>query len=86
MPGLRIELLEPEPGHFTVIVGQRFADHLFRDEALAVVAGALFCNTREPPFLKTYDEWARWDERYRQPDRRPFRPAALLSWNGSTSH
>lgn len=84
--GLRIELLEPEPGTFTVIVGDLFADNLGRDEALAVVAGALFCNTKAPPFLKTYREWSFWDERYRQPDRKPFKPAALLAWNGSASH
>ena len=80
---LRIELLEPEPGHFTVVVGDRFADHLMRDEALAVVAGALFCNTHEPPFLKTYEQWARWDQRYRQPEGQPFKPHAIITWRGA---
>jgi hypothetical protein len=80
---LRIELIEPEPGHFTVIVGDKFADHLGRDEALAVVAGALFCNTTAPPFLKTYREWAWWDQQYRQPRGQPFKPEALLSWRGA---
>lgn len=81
---LHIELIEPEPGHFTLIVGDKFADHLSRDEALAVVAGALFCNTSAPPFLKTYAEWAWWDTRYNQPNQQPFQPAALLAWNGRT--
>lgn len=80
---LHVELFEPQPGHFTVIVGDKFADHLCRDEALAVVAGALYCNTSAPPFLKTYAEWARWDQRFRQPDRQPFKPAALLTYQGA---
>jgi hypothetical protein len=80
---LHVELLEPEPGHFTVIVGGKFADHLCRDEALAVVAGALYCGTSAPPFLKSYSEWARWDQRYRQPAGQPFKPAALLTYQGA---
>lgn len=85
IPGLHVEILEPEPGNFTVIVGDLFADHLCRDEALGVVAGALFCNTKPPPYLKTYSEWSLWDQRYRQHDQKPFLPAALLNWNGSTN-
>ena len=76
---LHIEMFETAPGQFTVILGDLFADRLGRDEALAVVAGALFCGTAAPPFVRTYECWSAWQERYC--DRKPFRPAALLSWN-----
>lgn len=82
MPKIRIELIEVEPNYFTVIVGDRFADQLCRDEALGVIAGALFCKTKEPPFLKTYAQWSAWDQRYRH-NGQQFQPAALLAWNGA---
>lgn len=77
-----LELFETEQGHFTVIVGGVFADHLGRDEALGVVASVLFAGTKGVPYLKTYEQWSWWQERYRHRDTPPFRPAALLSWNG----
>lgn len=77
---LHIELLEPEPGWFTVIVGDRFADKLGRDEALGVVAAALFAGTRGLPYVRTYEQWADWDLRFRCNEFKP--PIALLSWNG----
>lgn len=77
---LRLELFETDPGYFTVILGDKFADHLGRDEALAVVAGALFCNMQAPPFLHTYEQWSAWRQHYGTPGRQPFKPAGLLTY------
>lgn len=82
---LHIELIEPEPGHFTVIVGGRFADHLCRDEALGVVAAALYAGATGLPYLRTYEEWEYWDRKYRRSGE-AFAPAALLTWHGSASN
>ncbi len=79
---LRIELIETEPGHFTVIAGDRFADHLMRDEALGVIAAALFSGGGAAPYLKTYEQWSAWDAKYRSPQPKP---AALLTWNNAPS-
>lgn len=76
---LHIELIETGPKYFTVICGERFADHLACDEALGVVAAALFGGQQHLPFLKTYVEWDQWDRLYRADGRRPV--AALLAWN-----
>lgn len=79
---LHIELIEPEQGHFTVIVGGRFADHLCRDEALGIVAAALFGGQQGPlPYLRTYEQWDYWDREYRRKGA-AFVPAALLTWRG----
>lgn len=75
-----IELFEPEPGHFTVICGGKFADRLCRDEALGVIAAALFCGAIRPPYLHTYAEWDRWDRHYGSQTRQPI--TALLAWSG----
>lgn len=77
---LHLELLETEPGHFTVIAGGRFADHLMRDEALGVIAASLFGGKGPAPYLKSYVEWDWWDRKYRNKERRE--PTALLAWNG----
>lgn len=78
-PLLRLELLETEPGSFTVICDGQFADRLCRDEAMGVLAGALFCNTQRPPFLKTYAQWDAWNRRYALPTDNHRAPVALLT-------
>jgi hypothetical protein len=63
---LKIELFQTaEPG-FTVIVGDRFADGLCPDEALGVVASALFGSGAPHPYLKTYEQWHAYGVRYRE--------------------
>ena len=81
MDGLRLELIESESGFFSVIVGDRFADMLCRDEALGVIAAALFGGHGQMPYLKTYEMWTWWDRKYRSATRRE--PVALLSWYGA---
>ena len=80
MASLHIELIESEPGNFTVIVGGLFADMLCRDEALGVIAAALFVGQTRLPYLKSYVEWDFWNRKYRAGNHQA--PAALLSWNG----
>lgn len=80
MASLHIELIESEPGNFTVIVGGLFADMLCRDEALGAIAAALFAGQTRLPYLKTYAEWDVWNRKYRADNHQT--PAALLSWNG----
>lgn len=79
-PPLHIELFESEPGWFTVIVGDRFSDKLGRDEALGVVATALFMGQTRLPYIKTYEQWHHWQRTFFCNDFQP--PVALLSWNG----
>ena len=81
---MSIELIQTEPGLFTVIAGDRFADHLARDEALGVVAALLFGGAHCPPYLKSYAEWHRWQQRYSLD--KPAAPVALLSWRGASAH
>ena len=78
---LHVELIETESGFFSVIVGDRFADMLARDEALGVIAAALFGGRGQLPYLKDYVTWDWWDRKYRSATRRE--PVALLSWNDS---
>jgi hypothetical protein len=77
---VKLELLEPQPGRYTVIVdGYGFADQLCRDEALGVVAACLF--GAKPPYLHTYEQWVAWERKYRHPDEPYPQPAALLGCN-----
>lgn len=76
---LHIELIEVERGGFTVLAGDRFADRLGRDEALAVIAALLFSGIT-PPYLYTYVQWDAWHRRYCSDSVQPI--TALLSWNG----
>lgn len=76
---LHIELIEVERGGFTVLAGERFADHLCRDEALGVIAGLLFSGIT-PPYLHTYVQWDAWHRRYCRDSVQPI--TALLTWNG----
>lgn len=76
---LHIELIEVEHGGYTVLAGERFADHLCRDEALGVIAGLLFSGIT-PPYLRTYEQWAAWQRRHTRAGLQPI--TALLTWNG----
>lgn len=62
---MKIELLQSDrKGDWTVIVDGIFADHLCPDEALGVVAAAIFGGfPRHHPFLKTYEQWRHFRER-----------------------
>ena len=53
------------------------------DEALGVVAAALYGGASRPPYVKSYEAWAAFEERYGPKPARPVVPAALLSWNGA---
>lgn len=70
----RIELIQTEPGYFTVIVDDKFAHMCSRDEALGVVAAVLFGGT-PAPFLKSYAQWDGWQILY---DEDPVEPVALI--------
>lgn len=76
----RIELIDTGKG-WTVIVGGMFADHLCDDEALGVVAAAIYSNRPRLPYVRTYAEWVDWELRFRGGDP-VVPPAALLTWNG----
>lgn len=65
---LRCELLQTEHG-FTVICGGRFADRLCRDEALGVIAGALYSGAANAPYLKTYEQWDWFERKYARAER-----------------
>lgn len=58
----RIEITEIGSGEYTVRVDNLFADHLTRDEVLGVVASALF--SEKIMYVKTYEQWVYWQERY----------------------
>lgn len=49
---LRIEMYQIGEGGFTVIVGDLIAHELARDEALGVIAWALFGPEKAHPFLR----------------------------------
>lgn len=55
-------------GWAMVRVGDLFADHLGKDEALGVVASALF-SSAPPMYVRSYEEWVRWNERFLKLDR-----------------
>lgn len=59
---MRAEIIETDKNSYTVIVDGLFAGQLTKDEALGSIASALF-SERRPIFLKTYDEWLRWEKR-----------------------
>lgn len=50
-------------GLTVVIDGRLFAEGLSRDEALGVVASAIFSEKR-PIFVRTYEEWIKWHEHF----------------------
>ena len=78
---MHIEVLKVD-GSFTVIVDGKFADHLCPDEALGVVAAAIFSGFTRIPYVKSYEEWDRWERKYRCKVE-PLPPiAGLLTWNG----
>lgn len=58
-PRLKLELIETADNCYTVIVGDVFADGLCIDEALGVVASALFRPDRIL-YVKTYEQQQRW--------------------------
>lgn len=47
--------IDPESGH-TVIVDDRIADRLTKDEALGVVASVLFGGAQQPMFVRTVEQ------------------------------
>jgi hypothetical protein len=48
---LRIELFEVDRGDYCVIVGDMIAKSLSRDEALGVIAAAIYNPEKMPPYL-----------------------------------
>lgn len=60
---MKIEILQTGDNDYTVIVDDKFADRLCVDEALGVVASALFTN-KVPLFIKTYEAWHYLQKRY----------------------
>ena len=77
----QLEMFFTEEGHLTVIVDGRFADHLCVDEALGVVASALFSGRKELPYLKTYEQWDAQDKFFRRREPQP-KIAGFLSHGG----
>jgi hypothetical protein len=63
---IRLELIEPSPGLFTVIVGDKFGDMLGRDEALGVIAAVLFAPEKMPAYVGTYAQWIRRTRGWRE--------------------
>lgn len=57
-----IEITPSVGGGFTAIVDGKFAEGLTPDEALGVVASALF--GPYPIYVRTYEEWYRWREKW----------------------
>lgn len=80
---LKIEVLNIAGAGYTVIVDGLFSDQLGKDEALGVVAAALFSGASRIPYVKSYEEWARFNAMFGPKPHKPFVPAALLSWNGA---
>lgn len=74
---LRIELFKTEEAGYTVIVNGRFADRLCPDEALGVVAAALYAGAQRIPYITSYEEWLARERRYRVNDIEPV--AGLLT-------
>ena len=64
---MKIEMRSEGPkGTWTVVVDDLFADHLAPDEALGVVAAALFSGSpKKHPFLRSYESWLWFEKRYR---------------------
>lgn len=60
----KIEILATEEHGITVIVDDKFADHLCRDEALGVVAAKLM-GSEFIPYLQTFEQWHKWQLRHR---------------------
>lgn len=61
-PALRLDLVtlqETAPGHFTVRIGDRYADHLTRDEALWTIA-AWIVDGSSWRWLKTEEQHAHY--------------------------
>jgi len=50
---MKIELFQTLRGFYTVIVDDQFADMLTKDEALGVIASALF-GSGKPIFVRSY--------------------------------
>lgn len=84
---MHIELLKTSDAGYTVIVDGLFCDLLAPDEALGVVAAAIFAGVKRVPYVRSYAEWDRWERKYhtRPEDQRPPL-AGLLTWNGSPRH
>lgn len=76
----RIELIEVRPGDWTVIADGAFADRLCDDEALGVIAAAIYSNRPRLPYVRSYEEWVWFQRRYMSETF--VAPAALLTWNG----
>ena len=65
---MRMEIIETEHNVFSVRVNDMVADRLTKDEALGVVASALFSD--QPIFEKPYKEWVEWCESVNLIDRK----------------
>ena len=61
---MKIELVERRPGCFFVRIGDLFSDELGADEALGVIASALFNREAKPPYIGSYEDWFYWNKRY----------------------
>lgn len=83
---MHLELIQTERGYFTVIVDGQFADRLCPDEALGVVAAAIYRGCTRLPYVQSYEQWDRFDQRYRHKDDPRPPTAGLLTWNGSPRH
>ena len=72
---MKIEIERRDANDYYVRVDDWFADRLGVDEALGVVASALFRTTGRPLFVRSYEEWAAdpW-RRLDQPNIRGFLP------------
>ena len=70
-----------DPQNLTVIVDGRFVDHLCLDEALGVVASALFSGRDDLPYVKTYAAWDAWDKHFRRGGT-PVQIAGFLTCGG----
>ena len=75
----RIEILMTGDNSYTAVVDGLFADHLIKDEALAVVAAALFSDHSLPPFVRSYESWDWWQRRYSPHDYTPPDERLLLT-------
>lgn len=76
----RIEIIPTDSNQFTVIVGGVFADRLTVDEALGVVASALFRPEKPPLYARSYEQWMRFNSKYNINP--PVNPIALLTCFG----
>lgn len=76
----RIELIEVAPHNWTVIVDGQFADRLCDDEALGVVAAAIYGHRDRLLYVRDYAAWVWWQRRYMSESFSP--PVGLISWSG----